>query len=698
MIRRHSYSLLLMIFFINFVKNEGFEENSRDGKEEAEETLTITATDFLDDLSSSTADDSVTSQESYSPSSMKSKRFHASLSTIPEESFSVDEDGNSLKKTKAGTTNTNAETEEAEVFWTQHKGPEQPPLKMEEKKQTLKGPSEEDRSIDDKLKFLVPYYEIYENMNGPNSSGKRFLFVAGLTVLLVVLFYLMYSISSDYLTPSLAHLSSACHMSTDMAGLTFLAFGNGAPDLFTAMLGAEDAPEMILGSSIGSGLFIFTVVFGLVIIFARDPISSEGNAVKLLAFPVSKSDASKVKIGRGTFWRNALMYAGCIVALGVFVVRREVSLWQPFSLILIFLVYLSASILAHYFLPSKKSTRRADDENTNTVSAAEEGASKENENDASAMSILDIERRRHTFKQNPLSTRLRSSFLEITEWSDMGMLMKSFWILTSPLRLLLNLTILPLPDQTLIETPDRLIAHWFLSRLFLLINPFFSVLFIGWLSGGLELITRSAGVYWASFVYFSISLGTVGLLHLGAGSICNPLAGNEGNWRHSLPLWIATVYSFTCCIAWIYAVSNELVAVLSSLGLVLGVSRTVMGCLVLAWGNSIGDLIADVALARNGAPQTAITAIFSGPVQNVLLTIGISFMTAAARSPGQVVHLLNLRGDIHLTLALLALVLCASIIIIPGYFKYRIPRSFGVFLVLLYIVYVPFGVYLGIGR
>ena len=121
-----------------------------------------------------------------------------------------------------------------------------------------------------------------------------------------------------------------------------------------------------------------------------------------------------------------------------------------------------------------------------------------------------------------------------------------------------------------------------------------------------------------------------------------------------------------------------------------------MGCLVLAWGNSIGDLIADLALARNGAPQTAITAIFSGPVQNVLLTIGISFMAAAAQSPQKVIRLAQLRGDVHLSLALLAFVMCTCLVLIPGYFKYRIPRYFGVVLIFLYIIYVPFSLWLGI--
>ena len=553
------------------------------------------------------------------------------------------------------------------------------------------GPSEEDRIIDDNLKFMIPYYDIYESIGGPKSPTKHFAFILVLTLILALLFYLMYSISSDYLTPSLAHLSSACRMSPDMAGLTFLAFGNGAPDLFTAMLGAEDAPEMILGSSIGSGLFIFTVVFGLVIIFARDPgLPSSSSTAMILAFPSPKDVSSRVKIGRGTFWRNSLMYAGCVAALAIFTLRREIPLWQPFSLIIVFFLYLFSSIGAHYFLRSS-SKNNSNSKNVTITCESEDPV-------GGSMQLLEIERKRHNLQQMSITEQFLSAFKIVTEWNEMGLPGKSFWILTSPLRLLLNLTILPLPDPTLINDPDRLLGFWFLSRFLITINPIGSVLLLGWLSGLGSVLIEKVGLAWSFLAYSLLTAFLISMFHLGSASISNPLTGSDRNWRTSVPLWMGTVYSFTCCIAWIFAVSNELVAGLSSLGLILGVSRTVMGCLVLAWGNSIGDLIADVALARNGAPQTAITAIFSGPVQNVLLTIGISFMAAAAQSPDKVIRLSQLRGDLHLSLALLTIVLCACIILIPGYFKYRIPRHFGVILILLYIIYVPFSLWLGINQ
>jgi hypothetical protein len=49
---------------------------------------------------------------------------------------------------------------------------------------------------------------------------------------------------------------------------------------------------------------------------------------------------------------------------------------------------------------------------------------------------------------------------------------------------------------------------------------------------------------------------------------------------------------------WTFLVANELVGVFTVLGVVFDVSDGIMGVTALAWGNSLGDLFGDVALAR----------------------------------------------------------------------------------------------------
>ena len=92
--------------------------------------------------------------------------------------------------------------------------------------------------------------------------------------ILLSLFYTLYSIADRHLTWALFHLSRYCRLSPSMAGLTFLALGNGAPDFFTNVFGAQEAPEMALGGSIGSSLFIGVFVLGLAIVVSKKPNAS----------------------------------------------------------------------------------------------------------------------------------------------------------------------------------------------------------------------------------------------------------------------------------------------------------------------------------------------------------------------------------------------------------------------------------------
>lgn len=83
-------------------------------------------------------------------------------------------------------------------------------------------------------------------------------------------------------------------------------------------------------------------------------------------------------------------------------------------------------------------------------------------------------------------------------------------------------------------------------------------------------------------------------------------------------------FGFIVAIAWISTIAGEVVGVLKALGIILNISDAILGLTIFAVGNSLGDLVADITVARLGYPVMALSACFGGPMLNILLGIGLS--------------------------------------------------------------------------
>uniref|UniRef100_A0A4W6GAA7 Solute carrier family 8 member B1 n=1 Tax=Lates calcarifer TaxID=8187 RepID=A0A4W6GAA7_LATCA len=88
-----------------------------------------------------------------------------------------------------------------------------------------------------------------------------------LTITLYVLHYQSLIVSSLFLLsfcPNLSAISTSLHLTHNVAGVTFLALGNGAPDIFSAVA-AFSHPHtagLAVGALFGAGIFVTTVVAG----------------------------------------------------------------------------------------------------------------------------------------------------------------------------------------------------------------------------------------------------------------------------------------------------------------------------------------------------------------------------------------------------------------------------------------------------
>ncbi|GFY62734.1 hypothetical protein TNIN_465071 [Trichonephila inaurata madagascariensis] len=179
----------------------------------------------------------------------------------------------------------------------------------------------------------------YENtVSCHNSEGKLdymyFIFCylqqqhswAGITLCVFWLFLLFIGLgvtADDFLCPSLVVITKTLRLSQNIAGVTFLAFGNGAPDIFSSVAGTEQGrPELVIGTLFGAGIFVTSVVVGSIIV---------SKPFKIMERPFLRDIIFYVC---AAFWTFLRFYYG------------EVTLWHSIGFIALYILYILVVIIS----------------------------------------------------------------------------------------------------------------------------------------------------------------------------------------------------------------------------------------------------------------------------------------------------------------------------------------------------------------
>lgn len=116
------------------------------------------------------------------------------------------------------------------------------------------------------------------------------------------------------------------------------------------------------------------------------------------------------------------------------------------------------------------------------------------------------------------------------------------------------------------------------------------------------------------------------------------LLSSTSEHRRPKAHYLLCFLGFIISIAWISTIAGEVVGVLKTFGVVFGISEALLGLTIFAAGNSVGDLIADITVARLGYPVMALSACFGGPMLNILLGIGIGGVLMMVRKANHKHH------------------------------------------------------------
>lgn len=140
---------------------------------------------------------------------------------------------------------------------------------------------------------------------------------------------------------------------------------------------------------------------------------------------------------------------------------------------------------------------------------------------------------------------------------------------------------------------------------------------------------------------------------------------------------------FLMSIVWIYSLANEVISLLKTIGIIFSLSDAAIGLGILAWGNSLGDIVANLTLARSGYPRMAIGACIGAPLLNLLLGFGLSFSISLGPSGTSNVEYSTMTTLLYTTITTVLISLMLSTLLPANISK----KYFGYTLILMYLVY-----------
>ena len=136
-------------------------------------------------------------------------------------------------------------------------------------------------------------------------------------LLLFILFFILSSTSDMFLSTSITKIVETFNINQNIAAVTLLAFGNGAPDVISSLVASaeEEGIQFSINSLIGGGMFVTSFVLGLVVFRGKD-----------------------ILVNSGMFNRDLILYLislGHIILIGI---KKRISLIDSLGFIFIYIL------------------------------------------------------------------------------------------------------------------------------------------------------------------------------------------------------------------------------------------------------------------------------------------------------------------------------------------------------------------------
>ncbi|KAK4282086.1 hypothetical protein QN277_013505 [Acacia crassicarpa] len=397
---------------------------------------------------------------------------------------------------------------------------------------------------------------------------------------LAVLFYLLADTASNYFCYSLESLSNILKLSPTIAGVTLLSLGNGAPDFFASVVSFTRSSNGAVGlnSILGGAFFVSSIVLGIISILVS---------------------AKQIAVDKASFIRDVLFFLFTLLVLLIIISIGKITLLGSICYVFIYFLYVCTVSATHFIYGGEK--KQSECFAVSADDLAESGIP--------LLGCVDDEKPNLAEKVTAEDDKEKPVCFDGDSFDWNYYMGRFLQVLELPLSLPRKLTI-PVVNE----------ERW--SKPYAVISVTLAPVLIALICNTQKEDEDSR----ASLVSYLISA----LIGVFLGNMACVTTNSTSPPTTCLFPWLAG--GFAMSVTWTYIIAAELVSLLVSIGNIIGVSPSILGLTILAWGNSLGDLIANGALAVNGGAdgaQIAISGCYAGPMFNTLMGLGFPLVLSA---------------------------------------------------------------------
>lgn len=435
-------------------------------------------------------------------------------------------------------------------------------------------------SLIDKCKILSPIcaetqsafnlFEVYFC----TFNGRSLLFTLVAILAIILIFKFICSVVEDWIAPAIVYLSTWLGLSETLAGVTLIAFANGAGDVITAIV-ASEAPEGVsynIGALYGAGLFVLTIVIGLTIIKSPE----------------------KIIVNKAMIFRDIGFYLVASAFILYCGTTGFITWYNSLILLLIYIILVIVVIIHDHIKKGQKPhiKIRPDEEQ---LMADNEKDSEKQKRFAGILKRLTSE---EVVKLKMLFTHVYNymQHKKLIRKEDESMLGKCIDVIDYPSHIVRRLT---LPPANFEEY-----NHWNA-----IIWPYFGILFLTWA------FNVPVSKLWFLLIPISFVLSIF--------FYKTRPAKNDEIPRYFILLVILGIISG---ILWTKFLSTVLIDLLTMTGLLTNLPSTYLGLTVIAIGNALPDGLTTIAIAKKGKAIMGITGGVAGQLFGLLIGFGFSML------------------------------------------------------------------------